>query len=156
MDRVVVDGTDRLSEGTQVRVRKAGELDNPGSEGGGGGRTRPRPQREMAAVHRRQEVTIPPELQARVQARAWITKRGLKALAAEVGTEVEAGLAVTTARLIMAVMAPIIDTDTMEARSESLPNIHSEARCDCADDARRRARRRRRFPAVTCLSFAAG
>lgn len=37
-DRVVVDGTDRLSEGTEVRVRKAGELDNPGSEGGGGGR----------------------------------------------------------------------------------------------------------------------
>jgi membrane fusion protein, multidrug efflux system len=37
-DRVVVDGTDRLSEGTQVRVRKAGELDSPGSEGGGGGR----------------------------------------------------------------------------------------------------------------------
>jgi multidrug efflux system membrane fusion protein len=27
-DRVVVDGTDRLIEGAQVRVRKAGELDN--------------------------------------------------------------------------------------------------------------------------------
>ena len=37
-DRVVVDGTDRLSEGTEVRVRKAGELDNPGSDSGGGGR----------------------------------------------------------------------------------------------------------------------
>jgi multidrug efflux system membrane fusion protein len=37
-DRVVVDGTDRLSEGTEVRVRKAGELDNGGSDGGGGGR----------------------------------------------------------------------------------------------------------------------
>jgi multidrug efflux system membrane fusion protein len=28
-DRVVVDGTDRLIEGATVRVRKAGELDNP-------------------------------------------------------------------------------------------------------------------------------
>jgi multidrug efflux system membrane fusion protein len=37
-DRVVIDGTDRLSEGAQVRVRKPGELDNPGSDGGGGGR----------------------------------------------------------------------------------------------------------------------
>jgi membrane fusion protein, multidrug efflux system len=37
-DRVVVDGTDRLSENAKVRVRKAGEMDNPaGSEGGGGG-----------------------------------------------------------------------------------------------------------------------
>ena len=37
-DRVVVDGTDRLSEGAKVRVRRAGEMDNPaGSEGGGGG-----------------------------------------------------------------------------------------------------------------------
>ena len=39
-DRVVIDGTDRLIEGGQVRVRKAGELDNPpgyddGSGGGG-------------------------------------------------------------------------------------------------------------------------
>ena len=50
-DRVVVDGTDRLSEGAEVRVRKAGELDNPagseavaadgrgGSRGNGGGLT---------------------------------------------------------------------------------------------------------------------
>jgi multidrug efflux system membrane fusion protein len=44
-DRVVVDGTDRLIEGATVRVRKAGELDNPagfdataGGGGGGGGR----------------------------------------------------------------------------------------------------------------------
>jgi multidrug efflux system membrane fusion protein len=47
-DRVVVDGTDRLVEGATVRVRKAGELDNPpgfdptagGRKGGkkGGGR----------------------------------------------------------------------------------------------------------------------
>lgn len=41
-DRVVVDGTDRLSEGTVVRVRKAGELDNPpgydATAGGRGGR----------------------------------------------------------------------------------------------------------------------
>ncbi len=44
-DRVVVDGTDRLIEGASVRVRKAGELDNPagfdpntGGGGGGGGR----------------------------------------------------------------------------------------------------------------------
>ena len=41
-DRVVVDGTDRLIEGARVRVRKAGELDNPpgfdpGAGGGGGG-----------------------------------------------------------------------------------------------------------------------
>ena len=40
-DRVVVDGTDRLIEGATVRVRKAGELDNPASfdptAGGGGG-----------------------------------------------------------------------------------------------------------------------
>jgi multidrug efflux system membrane fusion protein len=39
-DRVVVDGTDRLIEGATVRVRKAGELDNPAgfdpSAGGGG------------------------------------------------------------------------------------------------------------------------
>jgi membrane fusion protein, multidrug efflux system len=36
-DRVVVDGTDRLSEGTDVRVRAAGELANPvGPEAGGG------------------------------------------------------------------------------------------------------------------------
>jgi multidrug efflux system membrane fusion protein len=28
-ERVVVDGTDRLIEGAQVRVRKAGEADNP-------------------------------------------------------------------------------------------------------------------------------
>jgi multidrug efflux system membrane fusion protein len=43
-DRVVVDGTDRLVEGTAVRVRKAGELDNPpespGGDGGGRGRRR--------------------------------------------------------------------------------------------------------------------
>jgi multidrug efflux system membrane fusion protein len=48
-DRVVVDGTDRLIDGAQVRVRKAGELDNPagvdasgndasGGSGPGGGR----------------------------------------------------------------------------------------------------------------------
>ena len=44
-DRVVVDGTDRLIEGATVRVRKAGELDNPpgfdpaaGGDGGGRGR----------------------------------------------------------------------------------------------------------------------
>lgn len=41
-DRVVVDGTDRLIEGARVRVRKAGELENPpgfdpGAGGGGGG-----------------------------------------------------------------------------------------------------------------------
>jgi len=39
-DRVVVDGTDRLIEGARVRVRKAGELENPPgfdpTEGGGG------------------------------------------------------------------------------------------------------------------------
>ena len=32
-DRVVIDGTDRLIEGAAVRVRKAGELDNPGGPG---------------------------------------------------------------------------------------------------------------------------
>jgi membrane fusion protein, multidrug efflux system len=38
-DRVVVDGTDRLIEGATVRVRKAGELDNPpGYDPGRGGR----------------------------------------------------------------------------------------------------------------------
>jgi hypothetical protein len=42
-DRVVVDGTDRLIEGATVRVRKAGELENPAgfdptAGGGGGGR----------------------------------------------------------------------------------------------------------------------
>jgi len=36
-DRVVVDGTDRLSEGTEVRIRRAGELNEPGPDGGGGG-----------------------------------------------------------------------------------------------------------------------
>jgi len=43
MDRVVVDGTDRLIEGAVVRVRKAGELANPAgfdptAGAGGGGR----------------------------------------------------------------------------------------------------------------------
>ena len=38
-DRVVVDGTDRLIEGAQVRVRKAGELENPpGYDDSGGGK----------------------------------------------------------------------------------------------------------------------
>jgi multidrug efflux system membrane fusion protein len=38
-DRVVVDGTDRLIEGAVVRVRKAGEMDNPpGYDAGAGGR----------------------------------------------------------------------------------------------------------------------
>jgi membrane fusion protein, multidrug efflux system len=38
-DSVVVDGTDRLIEGATVRVRKAGELDNPpGFDPGAGGR----------------------------------------------------------------------------------------------------------------------
>ncbi len=45
-DRVVIDGTDRLSEGAVVRIRKPGELDNPpgydpsagGRRGGRGGR----------------------------------------------------------------------------------------------------------------------
>jgi len=38
-DRVVIDGTDRLIEGAVVRVRKAGELDNPpGYDPGAGGR----------------------------------------------------------------------------------------------------------------------
>jgi multidrug efflux system membrane fusion protein len=42
-DRVVVDGTDRLVEGAAVRVRKAGEMENPpgydaGGRGGRGGR----------------------------------------------------------------------------------------------------------------------
>jgi multidrug efflux system membrane fusion protein len=38
-DRVVVDGTDRLIEGAAVRVRKAGEMDNPpGYDAGAGGR----------------------------------------------------------------------------------------------------------------------
>jgi multidrug efflux system membrane fusion protein len=37
-DRVVVDGTDRLSEGADVRVRPAGQLGNPAdSDAGGGG-----------------------------------------------------------------------------------------------------------------------
>ncbi len=38
-DRVVVDGTDRLIEGARVRVRKAGELENPAgyNPGAGGG-----------------------------------------------------------------------------------------------------------------------
>ena len=36
-DQVVVDGTDRLIEGAVVRVRKAGELDNPPDYDGGGG-----------------------------------------------------------------------------------------------------------------------
>jgi multidrug efflux system membrane fusion protein len=34
-ERVIVDGTDRLVEGAQVRVRKAGELDNPPDAAGG-------------------------------------------------------------------------------------------------------------------------
>ncbi|MGP8176242.1 MAG: MdtA/MuxA family multidrug efflux RND transporter periplasmic adaptor subunit [Terracidiphilus sp.] len=37
-DRVVVDGTDRLTEGGVVRVRKAGEMDNPPGYDGGAGR----------------------------------------------------------------------------------------------------------------------
>jgi len=41
-DRVVVDGTDRLIEDARVRVRKAGELENPPgfdpTAGGGGGK----------------------------------------------------------------------------------------------------------------------
>ena len=46
-DRVVVDGTDRLIEGATVRVRKAGELDNPpGFDPGAGGRRRPRRTRQ--------------------------------------------------------------------------------------------------------------
>jgi len=36
-DRVVIDGTDRLIEGGQVRVRKAGELDNPAGYDDSGG-----------------------------------------------------------------------------------------------------------------------
>jgi len=36
-DRVVVDGTDRLIEGAVVRVRKAGEMDNPPGYDAGGG-----------------------------------------------------------------------------------------------------------------------
>ncbi len=39
-DRVVVDGTDRLIEGAVVRVRKAGEMDNPPGFDPGGGRGR--------------------------------------------------------------------------------------------------------------------
>jgi len=39
-DRVVVDGTDRLIEGAEVRVRKAGELDNPAGYDAGGGNGR--------------------------------------------------------------------------------------------------------------------
>jgi multidrug efflux system membrane fusion protein len=40
-DRVVVDGTDRLVEGAVVRVRKAGEMENPpGYDPGSGGRGR--------------------------------------------------------------------------------------------------------------------
>ena len=35
-DRVVIDGTDRLSEGSRVRVRKPGEMDNPPGYGAGG------------------------------------------------------------------------------------------------------------------------
>jgi multidrug efflux system membrane fusion protein len=36
-DRVIVDGTDRLIEGAPVRVRKAGEVDNPGFDADGAG-----------------------------------------------------------------------------------------------------------------------
>jgi multidrug efflux system membrane fusion protein len=39
-ERVVVDGTDRLVEGAQVRVRKAGELDTPPDAADGGRRGR--------------------------------------------------------------------------------------------------------------------
>jgi multidrug efflux system membrane fusion protein len=39
-DQVVVDGTDRLIEGAVVRVRKAGELDNPPDYNAGGGNGR--------------------------------------------------------------------------------------------------------------------
>jgi multidrug efflux system membrane fusion protein len=35
-ERVIVDGTDRLVEGAQVRVRKAGDVDNPAADDGGG------------------------------------------------------------------------------------------------------------------------
>jgi membrane fusion protein, multidrug efflux system len=35
-ERVVVDGTDRLVAGAQVRVRKAGDVDNPSDAAGGG------------------------------------------------------------------------------------------------------------------------
>jgi multidrug efflux system membrane fusion protein len=35
-ERVVVDGTDRLVEGARVRVRKAGDVDNPSDAAGGG------------------------------------------------------------------------------------------------------------------------
>jgi multidrug efflux system membrane fusion protein len=38
-DQVVIDGTDRLSEGARVRIRKPGEMENP-TEGSGGGRQR--------------------------------------------------------------------------------------------------------------------
>jgi multidrug efflux system membrane fusion protein len=37
-DRVVIDGTDRLIDGAQVRVRRPGDLDNPSGPGGGNGR----------------------------------------------------------------------------------------------------------------------
>ena len=33
---MVVDGTDRLVEGAQVRVRKPGDVDNPSDAAGGG------------------------------------------------------------------------------------------------------------------------
>jgi multidrug efflux system membrane fusion protein len=39
-DRVVVDGTDRLVEGAVVRVRRAGEMENPPGYDAGGGRGR--------------------------------------------------------------------------------------------------------------------
>ena len=36
-ERVIVDGTDRLVEGAQVRVRKAGDVDNPAADDSGAG-----------------------------------------------------------------------------------------------------------------------
>jgi membrane fusion protein, multidrug efflux system len=48
-DRVIVDGTDRLIEGAQVRVRKAGEVDNPGFNDADGVGSGPRGRGEFKA-----------------------------------------------------------------------------------------------------------
>ena len=87
-DRVVVDGTDRLSEGAEVRVRRAGELDDqPGSGGGGNGR-RGRGPGGMAAVLRAARVL--PEDERRHSRSSRITRSVLKRLVAEADAGAEA------------------------------------------------------------------
>ncbi len=143
---VVIDGTDRLDEGTLVRVRKPGELDAiaAGSGRGRGGRGRAA---DVAggggAVGANSGASSSRPVPHRANSPVWET--------------IPAGSATSKAAAVSRAGKAILKVRKAGAlRSESLPRFHSKASRDFADDGRRGPGRRGGLPAIARLSAASG